>query len=557
MNKLNKVPWASELGINGFPFDSSIINRKFNKTYNEFVISLGLEPTGWVGKIKTEEELLEDFMNLFKKLQRIPNVIDINSDSDMVCYSAYKHRLGNIKDICDLLDINYEDYYKGDTLGRVCCDKYGNVCKSINEKIISDFFIDNDIKFEKEVSYKKLLKNDVSKRRFDWEIVIKNKHYYVEYFGMYIRNKKSKLSRNYAKKFKKKINDLYKNNKINQCIFIFNYDVEKGLLKEKFENLFDIKLEYKNKETLTPYYKMTDNELFDKVMQYSIDGKEIPTYTYLVKHQQSHLTKEINKRYKYYSEFIEKCGVRPEMRHRDYWTIDKIYEMFLCMIDKYGSIINPKKIVKLNDKKLKGLDGAIGNINIPYNQLKLDFFKKFYKNIQMPEIEILWLNNVVNNKGTGIKNHVTKEQQEQAKDVLINSNSYEIYEKIQKDKYNTFVNTVFIIFDNMIKDYGDILGYDDYYKYSKINKSIYYPNMIEKVKKYGSLVDMHILYIRHLLDNNNILPESQIVFLKNVAIKNTYIIGKYVSDNNIKNATQILNQISTPIIQLHNISILC
>jgi hypothetical protein len=136
-------------------------------------------------------------------------------------YNVYRCRFGSIKNVCDLLNI---EYFRNYGIGTVCYDKIGNLCKSRAECLISNFFIEHNIEFSKEPQYKELIK-DVRKRKFDWKIKINNCWYYVEYFGVFDVNSKSKIVKNYTIKAKKKMRDLYKAGVINKCILIFPNDI--------------------------------------------------------------------------------------------------------------------------------------------------------------------------------------------------------------------------------------------------------------------------------------------------------------------------------------------
>ena len=99
------------------------------------------------------------------------------------------------------------------------------------EKQITDYFIDNNIWYEKAPCYSELIEN--CRKKFDWKIKINDNIYYIEYFGLYSSNPKRRVDKIYNKRTKKKIKLLYKNNIINHCMFLFPFDLHNGI-----ENIF-------------------------------------------------------------------------------------------------------------------------------------------------------------------------------------------------------------------------------------------------------------------------------------------------------------------------------
>jgi hypothetical protein len=231
--KLGRTPMMQELNNknNGITYHWNVYKRIFNKPYNEIIKDLGWGLTGHESTCKSDDELLEDFYNLFLKNKRIPFNREIDECIDMASSSTYIYRFESIKNVCSLLNIDYEDFYKSSGTGKVCFDKLSNICKSSIELKISNFLIDNDISFKKETRYL-LHKND--RRRYDWTINVNNQVYHVEYAGLYNSNSKSKICKVYNKNIKRKVKDLYQNNLLDKCIFIFPWDIKNKSLEEIF-----------------------------------------------------------------------------------------------------------------------------------------------------------------------------------------------------------------------------------------------------------------------------------------------------------------------------------
>ena len=130
---------------------------------------------------------------------------------------------------------NYKNVYYD--LNKHLYDKNNNICDSLPEKIITNWFIDNDIKYIKHPYYKDYLKNEKTMRKFDWVIKNKNKNILVEYFGLWDVYRDNEYLRVYTKKAKKKIKRLYKAGLINNCIFIFPSDLKNKKISDIFANI--------------------------------------------------------------------------------------------------------------------------------------------------------------------------------------------------------------------------------------------------------------------------------------------------------------------------------
>ncbi|TVY09982.1 homing endonuclease associated repeat-containing protein [Paenibacillus cremeus] len=249
-NKLGRAPMTIEIKESGLTSINQI-QRVFGMTFNQIIQELGWALTGHVYSNKSNEEMLQDYFELYNKLKRIPLMEDINNQSEMANYTTYKNKLGSIRDICNLLNIDYKNeivlYKSGE--GKICFDRNGEQCRSYPEMVISNILIDNEIKFIKEYPYKKVIPNDKTKRNFDWKL--QEHDIFIEYFGMF--NEKSlkndsKFSK-YTKKAIKKINDCEKANI--QLIAILPTDLDNnyfGLIEKlsKFQLKVKIEESYEN-----------------------------------------------------------------------------------------------------------------------------------------------------------------------------------------------------------------------------------------------------------------------------------------------------------------------
>jgi hypothetical protein len=231
---LGRPPKYNELKTYNCRYDFGVIQSRFEgMRYNEVIQSLGWIPSGSTSASKSDEELLNEFEQLFNCIGRVPTNYDFENTKDISTKSTYEDRFGSLQNVCELLGIDYDLYFINSGIGFKCNDLNGKLCKSIAELDITNYFIINNINFVKEPKYSEIIDN--SNRRFDWKIELNNKWYYVEYFGLYNRIGKGKIVREYRKKTRNKISKIYTSGNINNCIFIFPYDLKHKSLDEIFK----------------------------------------------------------------------------------------------------------------------------------------------------------------------------------------------------------------------------------------------------------------------------------------------------------------------------------
>jgi hypothetical protein len=243
-NKLGRTPMIQDLSNNKdiIRYSTTVYYRVFNKTFNGIIEELGWELYGHKSLNKTDDELLSDFYNLFKVNNTIPTYTSFNNSTTLASYDTYSYRFGSIENVCKLLNIDYSTYQNSNIYGACCIDNNGGLCKSFVERDITNYYIKNNIYYEKQPYYNELVNYD--NKRFDWKIKPNSEFYYVEYFGMYDTRSKSKACINYLEKTKRKIKKLYKAGVIDKCIFIFPNDIKTKSLDEIFYPILN-KKEYK------------------------------------------------------------------------------------------------------------------------------------------------------------------------------------------------------------------------------------------------------------------------------------------------------------------------
>lgn len=228
----NYIPNSNELIKFNLPSYTSY-ETAFGMTYNQFLEYLGYSGLQKSRKPLDDNALLKIYRNLFDELGDLPSSVDFKA-RELPSYSTFLNRFGSIDNICDKLKIDINKYTRLGLMGKICTDKNGDICRSYKERDITNFLIDSRLLFEKEYLYSKII-NTNKKYAFDWVIKNNNNIYYVEYFGLYGKNSKSKIVRNYNKRVDVKIKLIEENNILEKCILIFPEDYDKNSLEDIFE----------------------------------------------------------------------------------------------------------------------------------------------------------------------------------------------------------------------------------------------------------------------------------------------------------------------------------
>lgn len=129
-----------------------------------------------------KEVLLENFENIVRQLGRVPMLTEFQ-ELGLPSEATFRRYFGGVNCICKLLGIERTHYFGNSRSNSYILlrDLNDNICFSKIEQQIGNFLIQNNINFEKEFLYNKLMPiEDCGKKRFDWKIDNK----YIEYFGL-------------------------------------------------------------------------------------------------------------------------------------------------------------------------------------------------------------------------------------------------------------------------------------------------------------------------------------------------------------------------------------
>jgi hypothetical protein len=229
------IPTYSEyLELSGYGYTYRTILKFCGITYNEILKELGYIPRGTTTIRRSKDQMIYDFIKLYKELERIPTADEINSCKYCASHPTYASHFGGIEDICLICDIEYIPN-ENNGFGYITKDKNGDYCKSHAESVITNYFIDNAITYDKEYDYFKIPNfSKKDKRKLDWRIIYNDKVFYVEYFGCYTNSKNAKMQKSYVQKADKKVRDFKNNGLLDQCIFIYPKEYHTKTLEEIF-----------------------------------------------------------------------------------------------------------------------------------------------------------------------------------------------------------------------------------------------------------------------------------------------------------------------------------
>ena len=212
-----KVPTIKELN-NKYGIDLyHCICRNYN-TYTNFIKQNGYQPRGHF--IYTDEYLENAFMNFVNENNRVPTIRELRENSDLPGEKAYKLRFGSWGQAC----IHYG--YKPNNRQPEYYLSNGEKCDSSYECMVSNWLIDNNINYERNILYKNLDKYNHynGAMNCDYLIHYNNKDWYVEIVGMlWSKDYKPTTTETitYYEKLKKK-EQILKNNHLNYKLIYAN-----------------------------------------------------------------------------------------------------------------------------------------------------------------------------------------------------------------------------------------------------------------------------------------------------------------------------------------------
>ena len=126
-----------------------------------------------------EESMIEDLIKLSVKLGRTPIIEDL-VENGLASGKTYERHFDGYCNACKIAGLKTYSNFWGKSI--TCWSINGDLCFSNSERIVTDFFIENDISYKKEVLYREKCSDDrCGLRRMDWLLF---DEIFVEFFGM-------------------------------------------------------------------------------------------------------------------------------------------------------------------------------------------------------------------------------------------------------------------------------------------------------------------------------------------------------------------------------------
>ena len=162
----------------GLICSSSTLIRTFGSMKN-LQNEANLELTKHSYPTKTKQEMINDLYNLSKILGRMPTQRDVNNSNDILCSDSYRTYFGTFNNA--LLECGFS---KKDLNNRIYVTPNGIKCYSRLEYLFARVLENNNIKFDKDVKYKDLIRGFRKPYACDFKIYLNDKIYLIEIFGI-------------------------------------------------------------------------------------------------------------------------------------------------------------------------------------------------------------------------------------------------------------------------------------------------------------------------------------------------------------------------------------
>ncbi|WP_246938531.1 hypothetical protein [Bacillus pinisoli] len=302
---------------------------------------------------------------------------------------------------------------------------------------------------------------------------------------------------------------------------------DKNSYKKIQESLYDVfskylhlPFKYIEQSVFIPSGLLTNEELFNKVMELSDDTDYVPETTTLVNNGYRPYYNEIIKRFDTYEEFASTFNMKTRFKRRGYWDKEKIQELFLYMLENYGYILTRTEIISnKSDEKIKELSKRIAQIAVIDEKLDLfDFCIRSQKKI--PEKEIKWLVNVSENRGATIKGKVSENQQAKAQNIL-NELKVEpalIIKKANDKTISILKEELFGIFKYMLLNYGQILSLTEYLNARKNDYILNRTEIYKRIRrKKLSMISLKLEFYQSCIEEGVAIPPSEVYWIRKTA----------------------------------------
>lgn len=159
---------------------TSIVYILNGEPFCDILTELGIGLNKSSNMHKNKEDIIAEVKQFYDENHRLPTTYEL-SDTLSFTYGTMISKCGSLENIC--LELNIDAIRKTFGFGSLVYDDNGEMCRSIKEQTISNFLINNNVQFRKEVPYSEIFNIDC-KYRSDWFIEHNDRSYVVEYFGL-------------------------------------------------------------------------------------------------------------------------------------------------------------------------------------------------------------------------------------------------------------------------------------------------------------------------------------------------------------------------------------
>ena len=129
----------------------------------------------------TKDQLKEILIDFANDLGRTPTLLELSENEEMPSATSFVRYFGNYENLCNECGLKPNFCFGNREFFHGFAKDGQTLCLSNAELIITNFLIDNNIKFEKEKEYSEIFNQDLGRIRCDW--YLKDYDVVVEYFG--------------------------------------------------------------------------------------------------------------------------------------------------------------------------------------------------------------------------------------------------------------------------------------------------------------------------------------------------------------------------------------
>lgn len=186
---LNRTPTSRDLdkySTLGVCCSASTYVHNFGSMYEIQLIS-GYTPVN-IGRNKNREDMIDDLLNLYEEIGRLPCQRDIHQNPNIASVKKYADEFGSFTEALKVAG------FKDVGNNKVIMSPNGNACFSSYEYDFCCMLENNNIDFEKDEYYKKYITDLERNYQFDFTIFHKGEVFFIEIFGMYDRDDYSKIA---------------------------------------------------------------------------------------------------------------------------------------------------------------------------------------------------------------------------------------------------------------------------------------------------------------------------------------------------------------------------